>query len=51
MVQQVHGGVVLPQEQIDGKAHWEFDDIAVGLTVQEKAKRVSAKFWKASPPA
>jgi hypothetical protein len=51
MVQYIHGGVTLPQEQFDDKPHREFDHVTIGLTPYEKAEGVTAKLRKTSPPA
>ena len=50
MVQHIHGGVALPQEQFENKSQREFDHIAVSLAVQEKAEGVSPKLRKGTSP-
>jgi hypothetical protein len=51
VVQHIHGGVTLPQEKFDGKTHREFDHVAEGMAMQEKAEGVTPKFGETSPPA
>src|SRR5574339_463347 len=51
MVQHIHGGITLPQEQFDDKTHRELDHVAIGVTTQEKTEGVTTKFGETSPPA
>lgn len=50
MVEDIHGGVTLPQEEFNDKPHRKFDHIAVTLTVNEKPQTVSEKMRVASQP-
>ena len=50
MVQHIHGGVTLQQEQFNDKPHRKFDHVTIGLTLYEKAKGVAAKVGETSPP-
>ena len=50
MVQHIHGGIALPQEQFANKPHREFDHIPVRLAVQEKAESVSPKLGEGPSP-
>jgi hypothetical protein len=51
MIRDIRGRVPPPKEEFDDQTHWKFDDVAVGLAAQKKAKRITAKLGKQSPPA
>lgn len=51
MVEDIDGGVTLPQEELADLTHRKFDHIAVGLTVQQKAQGIPEELGESSPPA
>ena len=50
MIQQIHGGIRLPQKQFNDASHRELDDVTIRLAVQQKSEGVPSKLRRASPP-
>ena len=50
MVEEVHGQIRMAKEELGHPSHRELRDIAIGVTVQQKAETILSKFWKESKP-